>query len=112
MSGSVSGGGAGGIRTGASSGSVPPAADAGDTLARGSMSDRPIEIVGTPAVATIDRGTTRAPRWAPTAATTIGSVHIRDGLPLQDAFLTWADADRTVIAVADGHGHHAHFRSD
>lgn len=88
MSGSVSGGGAGG------------------------MSDRPIESVGAPAVATIDRGAARPPRWVPTAATTIGSVHVRDGLPLQDAVLTWADADRTVIAVADGHGHHAHFRSD
>lgn len=76
------------------------------------MSDRPIEVVGTPPVATIDRGAARAPRWAPTAASTIGSVHVRDGLPLQDAVLTWADADRTVIAVADGHGHHAHFRSD
>lgn len=50
--------------------------------------------------------------WRPIKATTIGSVHIRDGLPLQDAVLTWADGDRAVIAVADGHGHHAHFRSD
>lgn len=48
------------------------------------------------------------------SASVIGSVHVRDGLPLQDAVHTWQDADRAraVVAVADGHGHRLHFRSD
>lgn len=60
--------------------------------------------------ATAPRPTT--PRWEPIAATTIGSVHVRDQLPIQDATLTWADGPRSVIAVSDGHGHKDHFRSD
>ncbi|MDQ6524396.1 protein phosphatase 2C domain-containing protein [Nocardioides sp. LHD-245] len=54
------------------------------------------------------------PAWTTLSGTTIGSVHVRDRLPLQDAVLTWADAGQgqAVVAVADGHGHHYHFRSD
>ena len=52
--------------------------------------------------------------WTTLSGTTIGSVHVRDQLPLQDAVLTWSDHDsgQAVIAVADGHGHKLHFRSD
>lgn len=50
--------------------------------------------------------------WTTLSGTTIGSVHLRDGLPLQDAVLTWSDGDQAVMAVADGHGHRLHFRSD
>ncbi|MCL2543940.1 MAG: protein phosphatase 2C domain-containing protein [Nocardioidaceae bacterium] len=80
-------------------------------------SDRPVERVDTHSADTIDLGESRTatvqrPRWVPLSATTIGSVHVRDGLPLQDAVLTWAEGDQAVIAVADGHGHRAHFRSD
>ncbi|MEQ6903813.1 protein phosphatase 2C domain-containing protein [Nocardioides sp. YIM 152588] len=60
---------------------------------------------------------TTAPRpdadaWTALAASTIGSVHVRDRRPLQDAALTWSEGDLAVAAVADGHGHVAHFRSD
>lgn len=53
-------------------------------------------------------------RWTTLSGTTIGSVHVRDQLPLQDAVLSWSDyeAGQAVIAVADGHGHRLHFRSD
>jgi len=53
-------------------------------------------------------------RWTTLSGSSIGSVHVRDQLPLQDAVLTWADADgsQAVVAVADGHGHRLHFRSD
>lgn len=53
-------------------------------------------------------------RWTTLSGSSIGSVHVRDQLPLQDAVLTWTDPERgyAVAAVADGHGHHAHFRSD
>lgn len=53
-------------------------------------------------------------RWTTLSGTTIGSVHVRDQLPLQDAVLTWSDYEngQAVIAVADGHGHKLHFRSD
>lgn len=52
--------------------------------------------------------------WTALSASTIGSVHVRDELPLQDAVLTWTDATagQAVLAVADGHGHKLHFRSD
>lgn len=50
--------------------------------------------------------------WTTLSATRIGSVHLRDDLPLQDAVLTWQEGDQAVLAVADGHGHRAHFRSD
>jgi hypothetical protein len=42
----------------------------------------------------------------------IGSVHVRDELPLQDSVHSWRDGPQAVVAVADGHGHKAHFRSD
>ncbi|MBS4752577.1 protein phosphatase 2C domain-containing protein [Nocardioides sp. zg-ZUI104] len=53
-------------------------------------------------------------RWTTLSGTTIGSVHVRDRLPLQDAVLTWSDphTGHAVVAVADGHGHRLHFRSD
>lgn len=53
-------------------------------------------------------------RWTTLSGTAIGSVHVRDQLPLQDAVHTWSDPEQgyAVVAVADGHGHHAHFRSD
>lgn len=53
-------------------------------------------------------------RWTTLSGSTIGSVHVRDQLPLQDAVLTWTDQDsgHAVVAVADGHGHKLHFRSD
>jgi hypothetical protein len=50
--------------------------------------------------------------WAVTSASQIGSVHQRDHRPLQDSSLTWSDGEAAIIAVADGHGHHLHFRSD
>jgi hypothetical protein len=49
--------------------------------------------------------------WLVGAASRIGSVHVRDGMPIQDAYRTWNQGDCAVIAVADGHGHAAHFRS-
>jgi len=52
------------------------------------------------------------PGWTVLSASRIGSVHLRDELPLQDAILTWSDGAQAVAAVADGHGHKAHFRSD
>lgn len=52
------------------------------------------------------------PGWTVLSASRIGSVHVRDELPLQDAVLTWSDGAQAVAAVADGHGHKAHFRSD
>jgi len=51
-------------------------------------------------------------RWTALSGTQIGSVHLRDGRPLQDAARTWTQGDAAVAAVADGHGHHDHFRSD
>lgn len=50
--------------------------------------------------------------WTTLSGSRIGSVHVRDELPLQDAVLTWSDGDQAVVAVADGHGHRDHFRSD
>jgi hypothetical protein len=52
------------------------------------------------------------PRWTVVSGTRIGSVHVRDGRPIQDAVRTWAGDGGAVVAVADGHGHHDHFRSD
>lgn len=51
-------------------------------------------------------------RWAALSGTRIGSVHVRAGLPLQDAHAVHVTDDAAVIAVADGHGHRLHFRSD
>jgi len=50
--------------------------------------------------------------WFVGAASAIGSVHVRDQRPNQDAALVWAEGGFAVITVADGHGHHLHFRSD
>ncbi len=50
--------------------------------------------------------------WTVVSGAQIGSVHVRDGRPLQDAVHTWVEGGAAVIAVADGHGHHEHFRSD
>ncbi len=50
--------------------------------------------------------------WTTLSASRIGSVHVRDGRPIQDAALTWTNGDNAVLAVADGHGHSAHFRSN
>ena len=52
--------------------------------------------------------------WTTLSGSSIGSVHVRDRLPLQDAVLTWNDpaSGHAVVAVADGHGHKLHFRSD
>lgn len=51
--------------------------------------------------------------WQVASATTIGSFHVREHLPNQDAVQTWAAPDGTaaVAVVADGHGHPMHFRS-
>lgn len=51
-------------------------------------------------------------RWTALSGARIGSVHVRDGLPLQDAHAVHVDDDAAVISVADGHGHRLHFRSD
>lgn len=51
-------------------------------------------------------------RWTALSGTRIGSVHVRDGLPLQDAHAVSVTDDAAIIAVADGHGHRLHFRSD
>lgn len=50
--------------------------------------------------------------WTVLSGSRIGLQHTRTGLPLQDAHATWADDRHAVVAVADGHGHHLHFRSD
>ena len=50
--------------------------------------------------------------WTTLSGSVIGSVHQRDHLPIQDAVLTWNDGNQAVLAVADGHGHRLHFRSD
>ncbi|XBB68168.1 protein phosphatase 2C domain-containing protein [Nocardioides sp. WV_118_6] len=62
----------------------------------------------------IDRPADVGPTWTTLADTHIGSVHVRDQLPIQDAVLTWNDhaLGHAVVAVADGHGHRLHFRSD
>lgn len=50
--------------------------------------------------------------WATAAASVIGSVHVRHHLPNQDSVRTWSSGSASVVALADGHGHHLHFRSD
>ena len=50
--------------------------------------------------------------WGAASATQTGSSHIRDGKPGQDAHRSWSDGSIAVISVADGHGHHSHFRSE
>jgi hypothetical protein len=51
-------------------------------------------------------------RWTALSGTQIGSVHVRDGLPLQDSHAVRVDGATAYAAVADGHGHRLHFRSD
>lgn len=53
-----------------------------------------------------------SPGWTTVSGSVIGSVHQRDQRPLQDAVLTWSSGELAVVAVADGHGHRLHFRSD
>ncbi|WP_134738347.1 protein phosphatase 2C domain-containing protein [Nocardioides sp. 503] len=53
-----------------------------------------------------------SPRWTALSGTHIGSVHVREDLPLQDAHEVRVDEHSAVAVVADGHGHHVHFRSD
>ncbi len=50
--------------------------------------------------------------WHAVSATRMGSTHVRDELPNQDAHVTDQYDDAAIIAVADGHGHHQHFRSE
>lgn len=59
-----------------------------------------------------DRPDAASPRWRVTSASRLGSLHARDHRPLQDAARTWADEHAAAVAVADGHGHRLHFRSD
>lgn len=55
-----------------------------------------------------------SPRWQTLAATRRGGYHVRNGLPNQDAHLTWEapDGAATIVAVADGHGDPRHSRSE
>ena len=50
--------------------------------------------------------------WVVVSDSQIGSVHTRDGSRTQDCHRVWTDGSCAVIAVADGHGHFEHFRSD
>ena len=56
-----------------------------------------------------------AARWAVAGASVRGALHVRDGLPNQDALLTWVSDDPAapvaIVTVADGHGGARHFRS-
>jgi hypothetical protein len=50
--------------------------------------------------------------WLALTATHRGATHERSGLPNQDAIaVRQIQPDGLVVAVADGHGHHRHFRS-
>ena len=51
-------------------------------------------------------------RWTALSGTRIGSVHVRDGLPLQDSHGVRVADGTACVAVADGHGHRLHFRSN
>lgn len=53
-----------------------------------------------------------AGQWTALSGATIGSVHVRDGLPMQDAHAIHVQDGTAIISVADGHGHRLHFRSD
>jgi serine/threonine protein phosphatase PrpC len=54
-------------------------------------------------------------RWNTMGSSVRGAAHLRTGLPNQDNWKTWLDQDggaaSAVLAVADGHGSHRHFRS-
>ena len=49
--------------------------------------------------------------WKVAAASVRGKMHIRTGLPNQDACDSAQHGGNTVLAVADGHGNSRHFRS-
>ncbi|WP_110207586.1 protein phosphatase 2C domain-containing protein [Nocardioides daejeonensis] len=49
--------------------------------------------------------------WSALSASHLGSTHLRDGRPNQDAHVAYTDAYGAVAVVADGHGHRAHPRS-
>jgi len=54
-------------------------------------------------------------RWRSIPVSVAGSSHVRQGIPNQDSVRVEpasAAARRIVVAVADGHGHAKHFRSD
>jgi hypothetical protein len=54
-------------------------------------------------------------RWRVLSATARGASHVANGLPNQDAeadLVCEGPGGPTVVAVADGHGHRRHFRSD
>lgn len=50
--------------------------------------------------------------WRAVSATRRGSTHVRDDLPNQDAHVVEEVGDAVIMAVADGHGHQQHFRSE
>jgi Protein phosphatase 2C len=50
--------------------------------------------------------------WLALTATERGAAHVASGLPNQDAVAAYPIAGGAVAAVADGHGHRRHFRSD
>jgi hypothetical protein len=50
--------------------------------------------------------------WLALAATERGAAHVATGLPNQDAVAAFPIDGGAVAAVADGHGHRRHFRSD
>lgn len=54
--------------------------------------------------------------WSAIVASSRGAAHAAGGLPNQDAVAWWAPSDAAsgsvAVAVADGHGHPRHFRSD
>lgn len=50
--------------------------------------------------------------WRAVSATRKGSTHVRDDLPNQDAHLVEEHDGTAIMAVADGHGHQLHFRSE
>jgi serine/threonine protein phosphatase PrpC len=57
----------------------------------------------------------RVRRWRVAGASVRGALHVRDGMPNQDALVTWTSSDHAapiaIITVADGHGGARHFRS-
>jgi serine/threonine protein phosphatase PrpC len=54
-------------------------------------------------------------RWRVAGASVRGALHVRDGLPNQDALATWMSSEPAapvaIVTVADGHGGARHFRS-
>ncbi len=56
----------------------------------------------------------QTPPWRVGGASIRGSAHVRSGAPNQDCWLSRADnaMEASILAVSDGHGARAHFRSD